>query len=225
MERINYYLKMTTKRYKQTKEHKKRIGIANAIKLKGRKLSEKTKMKMSVAKRKRIKELGYMNSQETRKKLSEIMKNKWANGEVTEKQRNNIKEYGIKTQFKKDHQVPKKWREAVKENRAKQIFPKTDSSIEVKIQNYLKELKIEFFTHQYIKIKHGYQCDILIPSMNLVIECDGNYWHKFPMGLERDHIRTKELIEKGFKVLRLWESEIKTMKLNDFKRRLINYAM
>ena len=119
-----------------------------------------------------------------------------------------------------------------KKRRAKQIFPVKDTSIEVKIQNYLKQLNIDFFTHQYIKeIEHGYQCDILIPSMNLVIECDGDYWHgdiiRFPnpnemqsKQIEEDKIRTQELIESGFRVLRLWEHEIKVMELNDFKERL-----
>ncbi len=113
----------------------------------------------------------------------------------------------------------------IKKARAKQIMPIRDTTIEVKIQIFLKELGYEFFTHHYIKeIEHGYQCDILIPSMNLVIECDGDYWHKYPIGLEKDHIRTKELIEKGFKVLRLWEKEIKVMNVNDFKDRMIKYA-
>lgn len=111
----------------------------------------------------------------------------------------------------------------VKELRKKQIFPKYDTKIEVKIQNFLKELGIEYFTHEYMKIiEHGYQCDILIPSMNLVIECDGDYWHKYPVGLEKDHIRTNELIEKGFKVLRLWEFEIKIMDIDNFKQALTN---
>jgi len=110
--------------------------------------------------------------------------------------------------------------EAFKKLRAKIKIPEVDSSIEVKIQNFLKELRIEFFTHQYIKIEHGYQCDILIPSMNLVIECDGDYWHKYPIGLDRDHIRTKELIEKGFKVLRLWEYEIRPMNINQFQNKI-----
>ncbi len=106
----------------------------------------------------------------------------------------------------------------IKEARAKQIFPKKDTKIEVKIQMFLKELGYEFFTHQYMKdIKHGYQCDILIPALNLVIECDGDYWHKYPIGTEKDHIRTKELLEKGFKVLRLWEKEINEMNINKFK--------
>ena len=53
--------------------------------------------------------------------------------------------------------------------------------------------------------------------MNLVIECDGDYWHKYPVGTDIDHLRTKELIKKGFNVLRLWEREIKVMELNKFK--------
>lgn len=111
----------------------------------------------------------------------------------------------------------------LKNARAKQILPKKDTSIEVKIQNFLKTLGIEFFTHQYMKkIEHAYQCDILIPYMNLVIECDGDYWHKYPIGNDIDHIRTKELLEKGFKVMRLWEFEINEMSIKEFKIRLEN---
>ena len=114
-----------------------------------------------------------------------------------------------------------KTRIKLREIRAKRIFPLKDTKIEVKIQNFLKELGIEYYTHQYIKeIEHAYQCDILVPSMNLIIECDGNYWHNYPFGNDKDKIRTAELISKGFKVLRLWESEIKTMSLNKFEERL-----
>ena len=114
--------------------------------------------------------------------------------------------------------------EKIKKERAKQILPVKDTKIEVKIQNFLKTLGIEFFTHQYMKqIKHSYQCDILIPYLNLVIECDGIYWHKYPIGNEIDHIRTKELIKKGFRVLRLWEFEIKEMNLDEFKNKLESF--
>ena len=111
-------------------------------------------------------------------------------------------------------------REKLKKARAKQILPVKDTSIEVKIQNFLKTLGVEFFTHQYMKIEHGYQCDILIPYLNLVIECDGDYWHKYPVGNDIDHVRTKELIEKGFNVLRLWEFEIKEMSIKEFKNKI-----
>lgn len=119
------------------------------------------------------------------------------------------------------HTVSKKTRELIKERRKKQVLPLEDTSIELKIQDYLKQLKVNFFTHKYIKdIEHGYQCDIWIPSIELIIECDGDYWHKYPKGTDIDHIRTKELIEKGFKVLRLWEHEINTMTLNTFKEKI-----
>ncbi len=109
----------------------------------------------------------------------------------------------------------------LRETRKKQITPTKDTSIEVKIQDYLKKLNVDFFTHQYMKdIKHGYQCDIFIPVMDLIIECDGDYWHKYPIGRDIDNIRTKELIDKGFKVLRLWEREIKEMSINEFKEKL-----
>lgn len=34
------------------------------------------------------------------------------------------------------------------------------------------------------------------------------------------YIRTEELITKGFRVLRLWESEIKDIDINKFKEKL-----
>lgn len=112
----------------------------------------------------------------------------------------------------------------IKVARSKQKIPFKDSSIEIKIQSYLKDLGIEFFTHIYLsKIAHAYQCDIFIPSIKLVIECDGMYWHHYPIGNDLDHIRTKELIEKGFKVLRLWEYEIVNMTSSkELQRRLDN---
>ena len=83
-------------------------------------------------------------------------------------------------------------------------------------------------------IEHAYQCDILIPSKNLIIECDGDYWHgnnelyddtklskRIIDGRELDKIRTLELIEKGFKVLRLWGSEIKLMDISEFEKKII----
>jgi len=98
------------------------------------------------------------------------------------------------------------------------ITPIKNTKIEVKIQNFLKELNIEFKTHRPMnEIKHFYPCDIFIPSGKLVIECDGEYWHNYPVGTEIDKIRTKELLEKGFKVLRLWGDEIKGMSCLAFK--------
>ncbi len=111
--------------------------------------------------------------------------------------------------------------------RSTQIVPKKDTSIEVKMQRLLKELGIEFYTHQYMKeIEHSYQCDILIPKQQnilrkTVIECHGDYWHKRPYGNPLDTTRANELRKKGWRVLIFWESEIKPMELNDLKMELI----
>lgn len=136
--------------------------------------------------------------------------------------------YGMKNKKHSQESIKK-----IKEARANQIFPKQDTSIEIKIQNFLKQLRIEFFTHQYMKIDLAYRCDIFIPSLNLIIECDGDYWHgnpdKFPNlnkmqleQIEEDKLRTQQLLEKGYNVIRLWENEIRKMKINDLKIKLEN---
>lgn len=126
-----------------------------------------------------------------------------------------------------------KMKNKIKIARAKQVFPLNDTRIELKIQDFLTALKIEFIVHKHMNIKHSYQCDILVPSINLVIECDGDYFHMNPNNFlpndrifkdgmtakekwELDDTRTKELLEKGYNVIRLWENKIKKMSLNEF---------
>jgi very-short-patch-repair endonuclease len=108
----------------------------------------------------------------------------------------------------------------IRMKRLNQIIPIKDTSIEIKIQNYLKMLDVEFVKHKIIMIEHSYQCDIFVPSLNLVIECDGDYFHNYPFGKELDHVRNKELVDAGFKVLRLWENEIKSISIDEFKEKL-----
>ncbi len=129
--------------------------------------------------------------------------------------------------------ISKETRVKMKEHRKNQILPLKDTSIEIKIQNFLSQLHIEFITHKYIKeIEHAYQCDIFIPSLNLIIECDGCYWHNCPFchisknietnNLDKDKLRTIELKQKGFKVLRLWEHDIKNLDIDKFEQILTN---
>ena len=218
-------------------EHRRKIGIAH----KGRVFSEETLKKMSQAgknktfskehRRKLSKAgkgennffYGKHHSVETKQKLSEMTKGE-KNGNYdrrhSEETKRKISEANKGRKRSEWHK--KKVGEAARERRKTQVFPLKDTKIEVRLQEFLKLLGIEFIPHGYMKIKHGYQYDILIPSMNVVLEADGNYWHKYPIGNDIDKIRTKELIEKGFKVLRLWESEINIMNLEEFKTRLSN---
>lgn len=116
----------------------------------------------------------------------------------------------------------------LKKQRKIQIFPIKDTKIELKIQNFLRILHVEFMAHYYVsEITHAYQCDILIPFTKTIIECDGCYWHGCPIcnknlngfqeeQIKEDRARTNELLEKGYNVIRLWEHDIKKMELNDF---------
>ena len=65
------------------------------------------------------------------------------------------------------------------------------------------------FSHPYPVwgIKHAYPADFYIHDLNLIIEVDGRYYHNYPIGTEKDAIRTQELKEAGYKVLRFWEGE------------------
>lgn len=122
-----------------------------------------------------------------------------------------------------------------KEHRLKQVLPVKDSKPEKKIQTFLTELNIAFVKHKPImNIEHPYQCDIFVPSLNLVIEADGDIFHAHPSLFKPDDIipmvgysarkkwdlddsRTKELQEVGYKVLRFWECDIKKMSVDEFK--------
>ena len=126
----------------------------------------------------------------------------------------------------------------IRKARAKQNFSFTNSSIELKVQNFLKQLGIEYFIHFCInEIEHAYNCDIFVPSMNLIIECDGDYFHGNPSLYPlhdlnkkqkeqrwRDEVRNKELIEKGFNILRLWENEIISMDIKTFNDKMLQYG-
>lgn len=126
--------------------------------------------------------------------------------------------------------------ERLKGFRMTNIIPKKDTSIEIRIQDFLTLLNIEYFTHKYMNIENAYQCDILIPiqsgiNQKTIIECDGDYFHgnlnKFSIEKLSERIknnrlldveRTKQLQEKGYKVIRLWGSQINSMQLNDFQK-------
>lgn len=107
--------------------------------------------------------------------------------------------------FNKSKETIKK----IKEKRLFQKILKEDTKPERIIQELLKDLGVAFIKHKAIQdIEHKYQCDIFIEP-NIVLECDGDYFHNYPLGREIDRIRTKELEEKGYKLLRFWEHEIK----------------
>ena len=92
----------------------------------------------------------------------------------------------------------------IKLARSKQILPFKDTTIEVAIQESLSKHNINFEKHKSI---FG-QPDIFIKP-NIAIFCDGDYWHSRQSSIERDALVNKTLEEKGYRVIRFWEKEIR----------------
>jgi len=223
-------IKLTGRRLSQ--ETKDKISKYQKLnnKFRGKHPSDKTKLKMSLAKKGIT---GRKLSEETKKKISDKSRGRKLSQETKNKIRNttNRPEYKMLCRI----------------NRAKQVFPIKDTLIEIKIQELLKGLNIEFYKHKLIRrIKNSYQCDVFIPKQqgilqDTIIECDGDFIHCNPQKYSADYIRfpnskdkitakmiwdldkarTQELEAQGYRVIRLWGNEINYMDLNKFKEILI----
>lgn len=103
---------------------------------------------------------------------------------------------------------------------------------EILLQNFLNDLKINFIPHSdSIKGKP----DIFIPTLNLIIEVYGCFWHghkhcryfvipksnqefwlgKIESNIRRDKKNVCSFKSDGFKVLIIWECEIKNGRFLD----------
>ena len=94
----------------------------------------------------------------------------------------------------------------------------TSTRIELAMQSLLESEGIDFIPQYRIS---NLRADFFIPSLNLIIETDGDYWHcnprKYKNGpineaqakaIARDKRRDKLLRSKGYAILRFWEYDI-----------------
>jgi len=85
---------------------------------------------------------------------------------------------------------------------------KAQTSIERKVGSLLDHLGLISEAQKPL----GPWCvDFYLPDKNLVIECDGKYWHSLKKPAVRDRQKNGWLISKGFKVLRLREDSIRSL--------------
>lgn len=83
-----------------------------------------------------------------------------------------------------------------------------ETSIERIIRLQLKKLKEPFKQ----EMRFGkYRADFYLPNKNLIIECDGEYWHRNQLIRQRDYRKDVYLNALGYKILRLKEAEIKKL--------------
>lgn len=86
---------------------------------------------------------------------------------------------------------------------------KTGTDIERVMMELLNKKNVNYVHNHLMRcIKDQYNVDFFLPEHNLVIECDGEIWHNYPVGRPIDHIRETQLKEKGYRILRFWGNEI-----------------
>ncbi|GAG53584.1 unnamed protein product, partial [marine sediment metagenome] len=99
----------------------------------------------------------------------------------------------------------------------KQQSSKEPTSIEKKVYDELKARGLLFETQKLINGR--FLVDAWIPSLNLIIEADGDYWHGLDRVKKRDKAKNAYLKTCGFNLLRLTETEINN---GSFKEKLPN---
>lgn len=82
----------------------------------------------------------------------------------------------------------------------------SDTDIEIIMENWLIEQNILYEKQKAIK---GISvCDFFV-SPNIIIYCDGDYWHNIPKVKQRDEWIDRQLLKNGYTVYRLKGSDIK----------------
>ncbi len=84
------------------------------------------------------------------------------------------------------------------------------STKETDIERLMRE-ELEKDNTQFEQYKHvgGFFVDFLLPN-NVIIECNGMYWHTKPEVVERDKRKNKTLEQLGYKIYRFTDKEIKS---------------
>lgn len=121
--------------------------------------------------------------------------------------------------------------EIIKKNieRSKRPHPKYGTSkLEVDFEQILKKLKVKYERQFYASdIKRYY--DFYLPELNVLIECDGDYYHAYgkiyeemsPMQKKNhrvDEIKNEWAALHGYVLIRIWEHDIRNnpMKVMNF---------
>lgn len=91
-------------------------------------------------------------------------------------------------------------------NILQQARSKKPTSIEQAVYNALKQKGILF--EQQKNVGGRWVVDAYIPSLNIVIECDGKYWHSLTEVQKRDVRKSAFLSQNGYQLLRFTEKEI-----------------
>lgn len=99
---------------------------------------------------------------------------------------------------------------------------KVYDGFENSVIDYIKSIYTGSVLQRVMKLVDGYQADIFIPEKNIVIECNGLYWHgEYRLPYEYHMNKTDKFEKEGYKIIHIWEDDWR-YKTNIIKSRLMN---
>ena len=167
-----------------------RLKISQA--LRGKKFSEEHRQNMSLA------QIGKKHSKESRLKISQVQKGK----KIPKKTRQRMSQ-ARREKFRTDPEFRCKFLEQVRR------MSRHSTKIERLIGEVLKKIGVESKPqHPFSGDRVMAIPDFYLPDHNLVIECDGDFWHSRVPQKRRDHIKNQLYRKLGLRVVRLKENRI-----------------
>ena len=169
----------------------------------GKKHTEETLKKISNSKKgQNIGDKNHMKQEKYRQMSRDIMRSNWDNGILDRK---------LMSDKMKETMRSGKLKSVIRSNKEKEII------VEIRKMGYVVQHSLSVET----KI-----CDIFIPSLNLIIEYNGDYWHCNPKKYDPDYFNQKKqktakelweydknkidlIKEKGYNLEIVWESDLK----------------
>lgn len=91
--------------------------------------------------------------------------------------------------------------------RTKNAMKTQISSIELKVAGQLDCLGIRYIQQKEL-CGGKFYVDFYIPEFRIVIECNGDYWHRLPNRIQRDKELEEYVKQSGREVIFIWEHEI-----------------
>lgn len=189
--------------------------IANCRKaFKGRKYSEEGKLKIKNRKytpedlalrSERARTRVRSEDEKERHRKSHIGNTSAKGHRLSEESKKKISE-ACKASFQKNPDRYRKTREAGLRGIEKQALGYS-TKIEIALYKALGDMKVEYKRQH--TLGGEFIVDAFIPSLNLVIEADGEYWHSLPRAIRNDAKKDIRLTNDGYKVLRIPEKDFK----------------
>jgi very-short-patch-repair endonuclease len=120
-------------------------------------------------------------------------------------------------------EVIKICRDAKIKNLKDGVYSSSISKGELELLSKLRE-KVGEVVHQFTVPNYHRVYDMYIPALNLIVEYDGDYWHREEKYLVKDALDTAKAIKRGYIIFRYWESKVKEIGVDNIVEDIVKLA-